>query len=1026
MRSVLKYTAIVLLCLVAAVVLALGGLTLWLSPERLSALVNERGSEYLDADLRVSNLRFTLWSTFPRLCIMADSISVTSRSLDSIPGSLKAELPEDVERLGGCGAFGGAVDVPSLLKGEIRLHDVRIEDFNLNLVAVNDSLSNFDIFPSDPGSKVKIPRISANSISLEHPRTIAYRSLQSGLDGVVKLDQISLHEVAGKGPDTYDLDLSGRVRATVDSLMLLSDFPFSLDGKVRLRFDPFGISFNDYSIALGNIRSRATMNFEAGNSPGISDLSFNISSFHLMKLLDYLPPEILPRVEGLDADILVNASARLTKPYSFSSSALPSIEVTFSVPDGDMVYTAGAGDTYSARHIGLSGIFFFDGDNPAASYISIPGFRVEGEGIDLDLSARAEDLLGSPDVEAKLYLRTEAQNLARYFSALEPFSPTGNAELSTDVAFSLASYSSAEPEDVRLSGTLNLTGAGFRIPQTRARATMRKGEIGFSSDMKELTASTTRFPVKVSGKLSGLGMTMPGHTDLKAEKVSFNGRVAGMTPGGKPDSVSVSLDASGISAVRPGLGFTLKDLRTAFSLCPRRVSALAGWKPAPFAFADSAMLRRLPHTPELITFSLPDTLLRLLSMTDLRGTLALSEGVLRLRDYPSTVVVRDCDLAWTLDSVRIRRFGFRSGESSLSLSGDVSNLRRFMARPDRTSLRARLRADIDTLNINQLARAYETAVKEAGLRMSKADSIAEARRRELSYARQDTTALILPRNIDLSVEAKAKTVFYTNLDFSPLRTSLTLDNGRLALPDLKMRATFAGAGAGLIYDTSDISSISLKGNVDLTDLDLLKMYAKFPSIERNIPELVNLSGTLALGADFNLGIFPTMSADLPGFTARVNLGGRHLNLHQTHFIHKIARMMMIFSHDDIHIADIDIRGNIHDNLIELYPFDLDFSHYRLRLQGLNNFGGELYYHIGVDHSPIPIPFGIAIEGQFRHPRLRFTGASWHNDKAASITADVLETVSFNFVREARSAGKAFIHEAAKTPRDQFQTPADKK
>ncbi len=49
-------------------------------------------------------------------------------------------------------------------------------------------------------------------------------------------------------------------------------------------------------------------------------------------------------------------------------------------------------------------------------------------------------------------------------------------------------------------------------------------------------------------------------------------------------------------------------------------------------------------------------------------------------------------------------------------------------------------------------------------------------------------------------------------------------------------------------------------------------------------------------------------------------------------------------------------------LLELEPFDFRFSNYGLRMQGLNNFNGDLYYHIGVERNPLHIPFGIIIEG----------------------------------------------------------------
>lgn len=1002
-----------LIGLVAVIVVATAGLTVWLNPARLSKLVNERASEYLDADVKVSNLRFTIWSSFPRFYLLADSVSVRSRVFDSIPESERRQLPKGSDYLGGCGNFSGAVNISSLLRGKIRLHNVEIEAFDLNMVAVNDSVANFLIFPSGDNSKVKIPEMSANSISLIRPKTIAYRSLQSGLSGEVKLTDIRLKELDDKDKNnSYDLDLAGRVHAQVDSLVILPDFPFNLAGVVNLSFKPFGIDFRDYSIGLGNIKSRASMNFEAGNSPRVNNFSFDIESFHLMRLLNYLPPALVPKIEGLDADVMVNASARLTRPYHFSSSALPSVEVSFSVPDGDVAYTDTEGDSYSARHIGLKGLFMFDGQDPALSYISIPRFRLEGEGLDLDLEMMVSDLLGSPKVHVSVEVGSRIETLRKYFAALKTYRPSGDVDIMTDIDFNLPSYSSTELEDVRLSGMLRMKDARFYIPQADATARGRNTEVRFSSVVDRLSKSTTRFPVSVEGGMGDIAMSVGKDTlQVKADNLSFSGRISGVHRVKPVDSISVALKANHLVAEKPGLRFTLRNFATTLSAAPdnHRIS-----RPAPFVFKDSVMLSRVPHTPELLKFNVSDTLRRLMAKTKLSGTVDLRDGVLRLRDYPTAVILGACDVRWSLDSIDINRFSFSSGSSSLTMSGKVSNLRQYLNYPDRSKIIASLRANFDTLNINQLARAYETAVAAAGLRMSRADSIAAAERRRVAYARQDTTALILPRNIDLKVAATGKEVIYTNLFFKNLKTDLKMADGIFRLGDLRMRASFAGAGANLVYNTSDIEHISCDGDVRIMDLDLVKMYAKFPSIPKKVPEVVNLSGVLSLDAAFNLGIFPTMSADVPGFTARIAFKGRDLKLHQTEFIHHIARMMMIFSHDDIDIKDINISGNVHANLLELYPFDLDFSRYRLRLQGLNNFGGDLYYHIGVEHSPIPIKFGIEVEGQYHHPKLRFSGPGWNSDKARGITSRIMSTGSFNFVSEARSGMKAFVHEAAKS------------
>ena len=44
---------------------------------------------------------------------------------------------------------------------------------------------------------------------------------------------------------------------------------------------------------------------------------------------------------------------------------------------------------------------------------------------------------------------------------------------------------------------------------------------------------------------------------------------------------------------------------------------------------------------------------------------------------------------------------------------------------------------------------------------------------------------------------------------------------------------------------------------------------------------------------------------------------------------------------DIHIANVDLRAEVRNNLLMVMPFTFSFSDYPLRLLGVNNFNGDL-------------------------------------------------------------------------------------
>ena len=77
-----------------------------------------------------------------------DSLRVVSRTLRDAGPDIRGRLPEDADFLVSAGKIKGAVNVVRLMGGSVWLKNVEIDDLDLNLVAFNDSVNNYDIMPS--------------------------------------------------------------------------------------------------------------------------------------------------------------------------------------------------------------------------------------------------------------------------------------------------------------------------------------------------------------------------------------------------------------------------------------------------------------------------------------------------------------------------------------------------------------------------------------------------------------------------------------------------------------------------------------------------------------------------------------------------------------------------------------------------------------------------------------------------------------------------------------------------------------
>lgn len=995
----LKWAGVTVLSVVALLIAAICVGTWTLTPERLTRLVNSQASKALNADVRAGNVRFTLWSTFPHLCIEADSLDVRSRNFDSVPATLRRQLPDSADFLLGTGRLRGGINLLRLLHGTIALRDVEVNSMRVNLVAASQTLNNYDIVPGSDRSG--IPYVTIDGMKLDGAGFIRYTSLASATRAGVALDGASLMPAGRK--DTYHLALSGKVSARSDDLTILDGFPLRLDGNVNVRFKPFGISTDDYRIGLGHVSGCMSMDMDMGNQLKLNNFDYNMQDFTLQDLAGLLPPGDHPVLQRLDADLDLDLGARLTTPYDFASAYLPSIEVDCRVSDGKVGYTFSDNEKYTMRQVGLSGRFVFDGRHPDRSYIDVPDFHASGLGLDVDVAARVTQLTSRPLITARVRGKGDLTEAGRRIAALAPYRLGGELDLDAGVQFSVVDKNvygtlldiDAHSRDLAFGyGPCRIRLKGFEATSDERYAdALSQGAI--LNDIP-LRVKVTADDARIIDRRDSL--------DIHAGAVAVDARLGRTGHGAVMRSADIRLTGDEITVSTPQSSARLKD--TKVNLLASRMNspiraprfrAPASWS------ADAATMAFAPHTPEYLHVDVPDALRDIMAMWKTRLDVSVARTDIRDSRIPDRSRIEGLSLTASFDSLHVREFTFASGITRGSASVRVANLRQFLDSRTPAPLVVGLDVALDTVQINELARAYAESHPNSAIARGDTEAMA---------AGVDTVAMILPRNLYADVRATAMQTRYINLHLYDLMTRVRLADGRADVDTLHISSDFGQAALKFRYDTSDLQRMAMDADLRVYDIDVVRFFQNFPRLLDMMPAMKNLSGTISASLDGGVRLFPKMYAMVPSLHAVANVRGLDLKLHQNRFIRHVTRMLMIPGLDDLHIADIDIRAAVHHNLLEVFPFIFEVSGYRLSLCGLNNFNGNLYYHIGVEDWPLKLPFGVNIKGHYHDPVLRFGGKTWKDRNGAGITAGIQDYDSFNVVRELRRYGGEFIHTAA--------------
>lgn len=992
------------------------GLTFWLSPERLSDIVNRETSRYLRADVSVDDIRFTFWSSFPRLMVKTDQISIRSRTLDGIPDELRRSLPPDASLLASADSLEGGINLLALLSGEYRLRNLRIHGLRLNLVACNDSVNNFDIIPADSNSHVEIPFISADSISLVRPGELSYFSAESDSHIRASLSEASLTRTdAPAGNDVwhkhihaadYAADFVGKISAKTGNLTVLRDFPFSMGGNIAIAFHPLDVSFRNFGVALGNTSGKLSLHLKLGQYAGISGFSYQSGAFNLLQLLNQIPPAGLRQLpQAIDTDIEVLASARLSAPYSFSSSSLPSLTVSIDVPEGTIAYTAPGGEKVMMKHGNLKADFLFDGNNPSESILNIAPFSVAGNGFTCSLTGSVSHLDSIPLLEAEVRADADLKVTARAFPALRPYNPKGkiawSATLSTELYGTDEEAIARTLDNLKASGSISLDAFACHIPQRDADIAADRLRLRFSDS--GLAKAGSRASLSL-GSLSFLSDSI----SAKAENISLPHIPLSTTASGYQKYLipPIHLTAGKASVSTPSTTLHLDSITLDFQ-AEKNHKKLYITKTEDYSAGPDELrvLEAARHTPLTINPPSIPALNHIIDRFRGHSRLTARSGKAEIKAYPAPAYLADLDLEASLDSICLHSLRVESQSNGADISAKISNLRDFLSSPQPAPLRVAMNLSLDTVNINQVARTY----RDGEIMLTGGTSL-DGKRKPLMA--DDSVCILVPRNLVADIHASVKETLYMNLHLRDLDTHLSIRDGIASVDSLRIDSDFGSASMNLRYDSSDASRMHADASVDISDINIVNFFRNFHSLLLMMPEMKNLDGTLSAQLVGGMDIYPDMFVVTPSVRADASLQGRGLTVHQNRFIHKIARMLLIRNHDDIRIADMNVHASVHDNLIELYPFLFEFDRYRLSMAGTNNFNGNLYYHIGVLHSPVPFPFGINISGLFHDPKLSFGGASFKNGQAADIATEIVAGDNMNIVNEMKYYLEEFVRHAA--------------
>lgn len=1051
-----KCLRVVVLFLAAVILLVAGILTalvVVLSPERLTPLVAKYSSEYIDGSVSASRIELTFWSTFPRLSVDIDSLSLVSGAFDNLDPDVRQMLPADADTLLTLRSLHGGINLVSLLAGRYELYDVALSQPAVNIVVANDSVANYNLVASSPGDTVKneLPFLSINRFLLLNSGPLKYFSLPDSTEFALCFSAIDAN---GADSPIYSMAAEGNVR--IAGLPIATDGPllFTADGRIEWNPEtPSELALKSFVLSVDGTPAKLDTRVRFDECLTIEHLEVELPSVDVTRVSGYLPEEALADVGNFDTNMNIAVSFKLSRPYMV-------------LPD-TVLLPSGVADLkinpcrLSLEKIGLSldrlsfgAQMTVDGDNLDMSVLEVNEFKMKSRVLDLDFVGSLKHPLTDPVFAGQLKGRAFIGYLPQ--AVKDAMGGSMRGTLGTDLSVRLRRSDLAANRFHRIfaRGTVSLrqfdmamssdsvTGDTLRFVTPAAFLRFdsdRKIEVNGVSTDSLLTVSINADTISYSG--SGISILAHGlNVGLGSRNVYSSSDTTRINPfGGSikasqfrlvslPDSLRVAvnmLDCNAslrrfegkdsvpllaLSVVADGIGVGDRDFRAAVKspsvdvtahLNPRRRSLRSD--------SLAARVARHPRVDDNDNDSITTGLRELISRWKILGNISASRGQMLSRAFPLVTRIGDVDLAFSSDSIDLRSLTLQLGRTDLRVRGDITNLEQWASRrrpSTRRPIRIGVRILSDTVDIDQL-----TAACLSG----DVDSHADVAIQDMDDYTGDLVPLnaaavdsaggpfIIPVNIEAMIDVKASNVIYSDMLMHDFSGELQTRGGIMRLRDLSAQGDVGRIDVSALYSSLMPDSLEFGMGMRLSNFHLDRFLEVVPSLDTLLPAMRDLSGIVNADVAATTRLDRDMNFVIPSLKAVIDIEGDSLVLLDDRTFKSMSKWLVFKDKKRNLIDHMKVKIAVDSSLMSIYPFVFDIDRYRLGVMGSNDLDMNLNYHVSVIKSPLPWKFGINIKGTPDNMKIRLGGAKVkENGEGYVEQLAIADTTRINLVSQLES------------------------
>ena len=910
MKKALKILGITLGSVVGIILLVIG-LAIWVvfTPERLTPIVREVASEYVQCEHEIGKVELTFFSTFPRFGLRIDSVAVI-HPMEGAPSDTVVHIPHAVL----------SVDVLAFLnEGMLSIPTLRMPDLQANIYVAADGSANYDILVGNEAKGEEAKGEEATSMALP------FNAIQVD---EIQLSARQLRYVSE--PDTMDMTLRDtRIETAQPIVADLQKMHIALQD-ARIATNGLALTLNGWA-QLGDTLQ--------------TDIRLTLNDWAIDSVLALLPitlnKDITELAKGGSATL--DATAKINMADSAASEVLVH-QLAAHVKHTDLKAQGIVKDPLGKLWADVTAdvnVLIADVKAFLPKDMQVSG-RVKGTA---NVQMHLDDLMAMQLERGRITGDMQLIGVNYCTDGIAATLPNNRLQLE------IPNSHPSRKEVGWLAATLHTDGGKVSMDTPLAAefgkmslAVEANNILGDDPWLHATVALASKEPLHA--QMDSMDMTIAGpevkayvayHMQDTSVMPQLDAQVAFDHAKGYYTDIQVDIQPSQLSA-------KLQAPRLQASLQTQALKAQMGEemqvKTGQVAMRAAARYNQRGGDNLLLKWN-PQL------------SVDMHEAEVALADWEEKILIPAIDFTYTNRDCQIEQSKIVIGNSDFALTGELKNIGRWMR--NKAVLEGELTFESDKTDVDELLAmlsaeegSEEEAPADEAMRLSGDEAKGEA-----------TEPFLVPTNVDLTLNTRIREAHVMNQVARNLGGKVYIKDGILVIEEMGFICNAAKLQLTAMYRTPRRNHIYVGFDYHMIDINIQELIGMIPQLDSMMPMLRSFRGE----AEFHLAAetYTNAQYELKPSTLRgaASIFGKDLVVLDNETFSKISKLLLFSKKTENKVDSISAEMTIYKKEIDVYPFCVSMDNYMVALGGRHNLDMSFNYDVNVLS---PIYLGVNVSG----------------------------------------------------------------